>query len=475
MFLNPFLKEIFNKMDYNDNVNKEEIDKNDKIFLTNYSTLFKEDKKDKIENEEIFQTKIFSKMVKDHKNLMKQKREKEKQLQLRNLMKCGCCKKNLQDLFLCPFCKNHSCKKCFNKKFYYLKRDHTPCPLCGKKVKRSMLRSVTLINKIAEVVEEDTDNVKESIMKFNPNELISKCDIHIFNKIFVYCIDCDKKMCPVCFDIEQNKHKEHRCVNYEKYLELNLFFGNSFKNMKNFILISEKAIIDLQKLNYDLENKKSALLNFANDLSDKINILFNEELEKINEIISSLTQKISDYNNFRKDIKKSVTKKIPKGYSEFDDMETIKKEITKKVGELKIELPNKVFENLEKKYKKKINFSKIEEKININKERIMSGININVQDNENYKFNIEVSADKEEIYFYLNINNYINEKENLNSYLVKIEVYDLNNNAKTICLEMDKDKENKNNITFSNSILRKELFNYYKNGFIFLKIFYLDI
>ena len=156
-------------------------------------------------------------------------------------------------------------------------------------------------------------------------------------------------------------------------------------------------------------------------------------------------------------------------------MEKIKKDITKRVKEFKFDLPNKEFENLENKSKRKINFAKLEEKININKDRIMNGIHFNVQNNENYKLKIEVSADKEDVYFYLDINNNINGKENNNSYLAKIEVSDLNKNTKTLYLEMDNDKENKDNITFSNSISRKELFNKYKKVSIYLQIYYLDI
>ena len=460
-------------MDYNDYADKEEVNTDYNYCFPKNSIILKE-KKDDNENEEIFRTAIFTKMVKDHKNIIKKKGNEIKS-QLKNIMICGSCKKNLQNLFFCPYCKKSACKNCFNKKIYYLKRDSTPCPICGKMVKRAVLKKVSLLDEIGEVIEEDEGEENANLIKFNPNELISNCNEHIFNKIWAYCIDCNKKMCPVCFDLEQKKHEEHRCINYEKYLELNVFFGNSFKNMKDYILISEKTITDLQKLNSNLENQKSALLNFATNLSNKIDKLFHKEQEKINEIITSLTQKISDFNNFRKEIKKSVIKQIPKGYSEFDDMEKIKKDITKRVKEFKFDLPNKEFENLENKSKRKINFSKLEEKININKERIMNGIHFNVQNNENYKLKIEVSADKEDVYFYLDINNNINGKENNNSYLAKIEVSDLNKNTKTLYLEMDNDKDNKDNITFSNSISRKELFNKYKKGYIYLQIYYLDI
>ena len=476
------VESIDNEENENKNENNEEIEsdneenennneKNENKGLPTMSMLFKEDKRVGKNSKDVFESGIF-KRIEEHE---KSKKDNEIKSKLKNLMNCGKCKKNLQDLYLCPFCKKYACKNCFNRQYYYLKRDHTPCPLCRKMVKRAYLKSVTLLKAIAEAIDEDEDDTKKALIKFNPDECVPNCKEHNLNKIWAYCIDCDKYMCQACFYKEGEEHKDHRCVNYEKYLELNVFFGNSFKNIKDFVLISEKTITDLQKLNADLENQKIALLNFATTLSEKIDSIFSEEQEKINEYIATLTQKVSDFNNFRRNIKSYVTDKIPNGYSEFNNLEEIKKEITNRVGELKIETPTKEFENLENKYKRKINFSKLEEKININKERIKSGIHTKVQNNENYKFNIEISADKEEVFFFLEINNNINGKENINSYLVKVEISDMNKNFKTIYLEMDNDKEDKDKITFINSISRKELFNNYKKGYIHLKIFYLDI
>ena len=129
-----------------------------------------------------------------------------------------------------------------------------------------------------------------------------------------------------------------------------------------------------------------------------------------------------------------------------------------------------------KNYKKDIKFVKLTEKININKERIKNGIKTNVQYNDDYRFNIELSQDFEEVSFYLNINKFINGKENINSYLVKVVISDLyNNNLKTIYLELNKDNENKKEITFINNISKKELFNILKKGYIYLQVDYLNL
>lgn len=467
------------------NVDKEELEQDEEKILDlnnlpKNSILFKEDNTNNNEEEEIFKSVLFTEMVKEHKNLIQRKKEQNENLKLKltSLMKCGSCSKQLKDLFYCPYCKKNSCKNCFNKHYYYLKKDYTPCPLCKKMVKKANLKPITLLKAIAEIVEEDEED--NSTIKFNSNQLISNCENHKLNKIWAYCIDCDKKMCPVCYTAQIIIHKEHRCVNYEKYLDLNIFFGNSFKNIKEFILETDKTIRELQQLNSDLENHKSALLNFSNDICYKIDLLYQEGQNKIDEIISSLTQKISEFNNFRRNIKKYVTKLIPKGYSEFDNMEEIKNEIQKRIGNLKIEFPkDDQVSKIEKNYKKDIKFQKLEEKININKSRIKRGIKTNVQYNDNYIFNIELS-DNEDVFFYLNINRFLNGKNNNNSYLVRVTFSDLEYNSKIIYLEQDIDNvsdenDNKNVITFINSIPLKKLFNNCKSGTINLRIDYLDM
>ena len=472
-----------------DNDNQEEINKegfddfeiieNQDNHLPQNSILLKEDNEKNNENEEIFQSVVFTKMVSEYKNILKQKAENTLKDKLKGIINCGACNKNLQDLFCCPFCKKCSCKKCFNKHTFYLKKDRTPCPICKKMVKRAYLRpNNTLLKAISEVMEEDEDDNPIPLIKFNSEDFTPFCEKHKKNKVWAYCIDCDKKMCPFCFNNEN--HSNHRCINYGKYLELNVFFGNSFKKMKDFILESEKTIKDLQKLNSELENHKSCFSQFKSDIMDimdKVNSIFNEGQEKINEIISSLTQKISEFNNFRRNIKKYVTKNIPTGYSDFENMDEIKEEINERIKKIKIDYcPKNDIINIEKNYKNNINFSKLEEKFNINKERIKNEIHRTIQNNENYHFNVELSPDNEEVYFYLNINNNINGKKNDNSYLVKVTVFDMNNNSKTIYLERDKDKENNDDTsTYINYISRKEMLSSFKKGYILVKIFYLEL
>ena len=445
--------------------------------LPKNSILFQEDDNDNDSKEEIFNTKIFTNMVSEHKKILKEKSLRDPiRGKLRNLMICGSCKRNLKDLYYCPSCKGYFCRKCFNKNVKYLKKDKSPCPLCKNLISRANLKLATLLKAIAEVAEDEEDDTK--LIKFNPIEIIPKCDKHNQNKIWVYCIDCNRKMCPVCYENEKDNHSNHRNVNYAKYLELNLFFGNSFKIIKNFVLNSENKLKELQKVYDELDDQKNSLLQFFLKAHDKTNEVFSEEQKKIAEMMFNLTKKISVLNNFRKNIKKYVTKLIPKGYSEFDNMEELKTLIKERVEKMNIELPKDYEMNIiEKDYYKKdaAILERIEQKIDINNQIISKGLNTNIKGDKNYIFNIELSG--QDVHFYLNINKIINGKQNNNSYLIKMIITDEDKNKKILYLDFNKDNNNEdeNYITYNNSIPRNEIGNINKKGEINIRIDYLKL
>jgi len=444
--------------------------------LPSNSILFRIDDSKDDKNEEIFKSVIFRKMVDDHKKLYKEK-EKKKDIsvrgKLKNLMLCTKCKKNFKDLYFCPLCKKYACKKCFNRLYYFSKKDHVPCPNCSQMVKRYYLKPITFLKAIAEVVEpEEEDDIK--LIKFNTNEFINKCDNHIKNEIWAYCIDCNKKMCPVCYSSEQ--HSQHRVVNYKSYLDLNLFFGVSFKSIKEFVLKSEEIITDLQRLNSELDNQKSALLGFSLDLYDAINSIFQEGQEKISRMIDSLTSQISEYNNFKNNIKKYITNSIPIGYSDFENIEEIEKEIKERIGNLNIVLPkSEDVAKIEKEYyKQNLELLNIQETIDINNEIITNGLKTNFK-NYNCEFIAELGEDQEEVNFYLNIDNKILDKININPYLIKIRIFNYKK-EKILYLEKAKNEDqNENIISFFNSLPKKDINDIIKNGHIKITIDYFNL
>ena len=79
-----------------------------------------------------------------------------------------------------------------------------------------------------------------------------KCEVHSQNSVFDICLDCKKKMCPICTE-ERKKHEIHHLVNYERYIKLFNFFNENFSNIKQTIEERENIIKELNKLNQLLE------------------------------------------------------------------------------------------------------------------------------------------------------------------------------------------------------------------------------
>lgn len=172
-------------------------------------------------------------MISEHKNFLKEtKKNVPTKGKLKNLMAYSCSKTNLRDLYFCPICKVYACKRCFYRNIHYLYQDLGPFPLCKKLIKRSKLKYITFLRTIKEIIEDDEDEDNSKLIKFNPIDIIQKCDIHNGNKIWAYCIDCNRKMCPIYYNNEDKAHSKYKFINYEIYLDLNLFFGNSFKDIK---------------------------------------------------------------------------------------------------------------------------------------------------------------------------------------------------------------------------------------------------
>ena len=242
------------------------------------------------------------------------------------------------------------------------------------------------------------------------------------------------------------------------------------------MLKSERIITDLQRINSELDNQKSALLGFSLDLYDAINNIFQEGQEKISRLIDSLASQITEYNNFKNNIKKYITKSIPIGYSDFENIEEIEKEIKERIGSLNIVIPKiEDVEKIEKEYyKQNIELINIQETIDINNEIITNGLKTNLK---NYKceFIAELGEDQEEVNFYLNIDKKILDKININPYLIKIKIFN-HKREKILYLEKANKNYNENdNISFFNSLPKKDINEIIKNGHIKIRIDYFNL
>ena len=345
--------------------------------------------------------------------------------------------KELEDILICCICYNYlenpvndptccphyACKKCIEKYFQQKRSNIIPCPLCRKYIKKKNLIQIPIIDSIKEIIKEAQNNKINEELNINIQE---KCEAHSQNKIFSICLDCKKKMCPIC-DEEKKKHEDHHIVNYERYIKLFYFFRENFTSLQETIADKEQMIKESNKLYAILEDQKQAYISFLDNFSKDIKKLYFEKQENLNKNIAKSMQLIAKLKNFMKNIKEHVSKQFKNGYNDIDNLEEIEEEVKKRIERLKLkELKNEEFNIKDYNSKHLVGLLKKPYTLSINKQILLDKTHIlyKLDKEGNYCFGLEISdKDKNMMTLYLDINKVINEHPNYSSYIAVIEFF----------------------------------------------------
>jgi len=127
------------------------------------------------------------------------------------------------------------------------------------------------------------------------NKQSKLCKFHHEEKICYFCIDCQRYFCNKCLLNYQymNKHKNHRIVNYLRYVQLKLpklkkELKNKYNNIEWYISRCNKYIE-----NYETEKKL---------FLEQIDSLKQIYINQINEYINKIRQMITMMNKYKSDI-----------------------------------------------------------------------------------------------------------------------------------------------------------------------------
>ena len=273
-----------------------------------------------------------------------QKDEKNKEIKnkLKNKLKCAICKKDCNKPKYDPHCCQHfCCENCIDNYFKSQKKTILPCKVCKKMIKKANLLVINLdIGKIKGKDENEDE--------FFDEKFIQKCDEHPKNDVFYLCIDCQKKMCPVCKE-EYQKHENHHLVNYERYVKLFFYFQNN--NLKKTIIEKENEIKEYIDLFILLDQQKNAFTSFFKDFSAKIEVIYTKNQEKLNKIIEESKQIIVELSDFIINLKKDISNRFEKKYNDIENVVELKKEIEEKIDKFEIKQVNeKDYLDLKNKY-----------------------------------------------------------------------------------------------------------------------------
>ena len=428
-------------------------EKNDN-FLPSQSTLLIGDKNIRTN---YFESKVFFEEIRPQEE--KDNREKNNQLikDLEDILICCICYNYLKEPVNDPTsCSHYACKNCLESYFKQLKSNIIPCPLCRKQIKKRNLVVIPIIESIKEILK-DAKNNEYNRREENINE---KCEVHPKNQVFYICLDCKKKMCPICNE-EKKKHETHHLVNYNRYLQLFYFFHENFSEIKQTIVEKEKKIKEYNELIGIFEEQKNSYLNFLKNISDKIEKIYTENQENIKKEIANSMQIIAKLRNFMINVKSKVSAEFKNSYNDIENLEDFQEKIKERIGQLNLEKLNENNILIKKSKNLLINLSEIKKEIFpliAKKKVIIENGNMSCKLGKEgiYSFGMELSEDKVMINIYLDINKFIgkSQKPNNCAYMAFLE---LENNGKFLYLEH---KEIfKEAITFEKPLLFEQIFN----------------
>lgn len=398
--------------------NKEKFDN----FLPSQSILLKPDKN--IRNNYFESTIFFEEiMPKEEKEKQKEKENKEEKKLLRELediLICCICYNYLEDPVNDPTsCPHYSCRNCLEKYFNQKKTNIVPCPICRRRIKKMSLVNIPIFESIKEILKD----AKNSKVNKEDKEIISeKCEVHPKNPVFYICLDCKKKMCPICNE-EKKKHETHHLANYSRYVELFNFFHENFADIKQTIFEQEKNIKDYNELIGILQIQKNSYLDFLKTISAKIEKIYSEKEENLKKQIAFSMQKMAKLRYFMINTKSYVSASFAESYNDIENLDVIKENIKERIDQLN--LKSQKNNNLNIKYY--LHLPEIRNnvyQINFIKQEFIENGHISCklgkEEHRISSFGMELSKDKKFINIYLDIFKNIQGKLNNNKYLAFI-------------------------------------------------------
>ena len=350
--------------------------------------------------------------------------------EIKDTVKCKMCSQKIVHPKMCPKCQNISCEKCLYN--WFLKDQNKECIFCKEPINFYEYISVPFMDTIVDFVEKiifdrkkysssfqnsydsKTNNIinEENSIINNSNQINDNCEIHQNEKIYYFCLNCNKGYCKTCFVFfgkEKDKHLNHKIIEYANYKKINLP-----------LLKQEEEEID-KKINY---------INNLIDQNNSYKGLYKFEQKTLNDYISFIQK---EYNKKMDDIIQNIDNQISKLKQSLENYQKSKKEIDdfyKKIVVKSRNMPNAQYliDKLSK-----INQEKIPFQVSFKEP---GNINFKVYKSEKEELNFDNKCQTKKIIFEdnlemtieNNLNNYINinlniPKDNSNNHFYKAIIY----------------------------------------------------
>ena len=147
----------------------------------------------------------------DLNEIMEEEKQKEENItsEIKDTVKCYICFDIITKPKMCPYCHRIACEKCLYNWFMVERKKN--CGFCRKNANFYEMVSVpfmsTIVDFVEKVFEKDKNGEIKQLSKYQ-----DFCPNHPNEKLFYYCLDCNKGYCQTCFVFfgeEKDRHLRH--------------------------------------------------------------------------------------------------------------------------------------------------------------------------------------------------------------------------------------------------------------------------
>ena len=239
-----------------------------------------------------------------NKNDLNEIKEEEKQKEeniaseLKDTVKCYICFDIITKPKMCPHCHRIACEKCLYNWFMIEQKKN--CGFCRKNVNFYEMVSVPFMSTVVDFVEKVFEKDKNGEIKFS-GKFQEFCPNHANEKLYYYCLDCDRGYCQTCFVFfgeEKDRHVSHNIIEYEQYKNLNFTSLKSYEDKINSNI--DKIDKNIQRC-ISYKNSYEFERNEGNKLIEKLKNEFNQQIDINLRIIEEEMNKLQKHKeNYEK-------------------------------------------------------------------------------------------------------------------------------------------------------------------------------
>ena len=236
-----------------------------------------------------------------------EEKQKEENLtsELKDTVKCYICFNIITKPKMCPHCHRIACEKCLYN--WFMIEQKKTCGFCRENVNFYEMVSVPFMSTVVDFVEKVFEKDKDGEIKFSET-FQEFCPNHPNDKLFYYCLDCNRGYCQTCFVFfgeEKDRHVSHNIIEYEQYKNMN------FKTLKSY---EDKINLFINKINENIKRCNSYKScyeyerNQGNKLIENLKSEFNRQIDSnihlIEEEISKLQAFKESYEKYKLELNK---------------------------------------------------------------------------------------------------------------------------------------------------------------------------